>query len=508
MAARKDPAAYALVVSSAEGGAGQLPLQYADLDAQRVAEVLSDLGHYRGENIMQVQNPDREGLIDAMIEVQHQLRQHAQRGERSRLFFYYSGHARANALNLGDELFALPELRERLVGMGATVTVTVLDACQSGAFSHIKGTVPAADFSFNSTSQLNAEGLVVLASSAGSELSQESDDLAASFFTHHLLVALRGAGDLDQDGRVSLGEAYGYAYNRTLSTTSRTAVGGQHVTLETNLKGKGELVLSYPVDADAHVSLPAGLAGKLVFEQKSSGAVLVELEKASGSSIRLALPRGKYAAIVRAAGMARACELDLSSGGDVPLDLRTCHETLASGAAKGESFVIEQPWEKAIIYSEKSRNPMVAFMLGMIPLPGGLGHAYNDQFVSHGAFFTVVELSEVIALAALWYHSTTVSKAVERDLFTNYWLRPGDESGKSSYDLESLEHKGAMLGVGVLFLATKLFEALDAYHQVRDSNARLRNRLRETPVRSLSLAPSRWGGAGKGFRGGVVTVTF
>ena len=60
-----------------------------------------------------------------------------------------------------------------------------------------------------------------MASSSATELSQESDQLASSYFTHHLLLALRGAGDANQDGKVSLDEAYRYTYNRTLAGTRR-----------------------------------------------------------------------------------------------------------------------------------------------------------------------------------------------------------------------------------------------------------------------------------------------
>ena len=85
-----------------------------------------------------------------------------------------------------------------------------------------------------------------MASSSPQELSQESDELKGSYFTHHLVTALRGAGDADGDGRVSLDEAYRYAYRRTLASTARTQVGEQHVTLETDLAGQGDVPVTYP----------------------------------------------------------------------------------------------------------------------------------------------------------------------------------------------------------------------------------------------------------------------
>jgi hypothetical protein len=63
----------------------------------------------------------------------------------------------------------------------------VLDACQSGAFSGVKGASAAGDFSISSVRDLHSSGVAVMASSTGSELSQESSELKSSYFTHHLL---------------------------------------------------------------------------------------------------------------------------------------------------------------------------------------------------------------------------------------------------------------------------------------------------------------------------------
>src|SRR5205085_2833919 len=170
--------------------------------------------------------------------------------------FYYSGHAKANAFSLGENELAIATLREKLRAIPSTLTLVVLDACQSGQFARTKGTEPAADFSFNSVSRLTTKGIAVMASSSAQELSQESDELRSSYFTHHLVVGLRGAADADGDGRVSLDEAYRYAYRRTLASTAQTQVGGQHVTLETDLAGQGEVPVTYPADARSQLELP------------------------------------------------------------------------------------------------------------------------------------------------------------------------------------------------------------------------------------------------------------
>ena len=49
------------------------------------------------------------------------------------------------------------------------------------------------------------------------EPAQEWPYLRGSLFTHHLLAALRGLGDVDANGAVTLAEAYTYSYRNTLS---------------------------------------------------------------------------------------------------------------------------------------------------------------------------------------------------------------------------------------------------------------------------------------------------
>ena len=131
----------------------------------------------------------------------------------------------------------------------------------------------------------------------------------SSYFTHHLLLALRGAGDANQDGQVSLDEAYRYTYNRTLAGTAATAVGAQHATLETALKGKGDVVLTRPTLASSQLVVPARMAGRLFIQHRPSGSVLAELDKAPGAPVRLALPSGPYSVLLRQGDEIRECDV-------------------------------------------------------------------------------------------------------------------------------------------------------------------------------------------------------
>lgn len=100
------------------------------------------------------------------------------------------GRPCANFSLWAPEQLPLAELRERITALPATLSIVVLDACQSGAFSRAKGAERASDFSFNSVDRLNTTRIAVIASSNERELSQESEELKSNYFTHsaHLEV--------------------------------------------------------------------------------------------------------------------------------------------------------------------------------------------------------------------------------------------------------------------------------------------------------------------------------
>ncbi|MBA3502933.1 MAG: caspase family protein [Myxococcota bacterium] len=333
---------YALVVGSNAAGPGQTALKYAEDDARRVGAILGELGGVSPGNVDIVLQPSPQKLRESIDKLTQRVAADNAAGKQSRIFFYYSGHARATAIDLGPQGLPLAELRQRLLAVPATLTVVVLDACQSGAFSRVKGATPAADFSFNSRQQLDATGVAVLASSSGSELSQESEQLKSSYFTHHLLVGMRGAGDANSDGIVSVDEAYRYAYHQTLISTASTAVGGQHVSLEVDLKGHGEVALAFPRAATRSIVLPAALEGQALVHDKRSKTVVAETYKAKGAPTRIAVAPGEYEVMVRQGTQMRRCQVS-TVGRESTVDLERCStESVVTASRKGGGF--ERPW--------------------------------------------------------------------------------------------------------------------------------------------------------------------
>lgn len=360
---------FALVIGSNRPGKGQEALSFAKQDADRFGTVLRELGGFPSGRVTALYDPTPEGIRGALAKMKAQVSKHAAAGEQTAFVFYYSGHARSSALNLGHEEMPLTEIRALIGQVPAQLTLVVLDACQTGAYTKVKGVTPAADFSHNSVAGLNQEGTVVIASSAASELAQESERLRGSFFTHHLVAALRGAADANEDGLVTLDEAYRYAYNRTLVDTSKTAVGKQHVTLETDLRGKGETVLSRPGTATAWLTLPREMSAETLIYRASDRQVLAEVHKASDRPMRLALPPASYEIVVRQGERGFQCRTAIGKGADHALKLESC-----------DRIRLEKPGTKGGRYR---RNEHVFFEVGF-GAQWGRTDTYNDRLNDFG----------------------------------------------------------------------------------------------------------------------------
>jgi hypothetical protein len=233
-----------------------------------------------------IEEPDAARVLDAI----RTLAPRVAAEPDSLLIFYYSGHADDRALLFGDTELALTELRAALEAVPAKLSLQIVDACKSGAMTRAKGAKIGAPFSVFATGL--GEGRVVITSSAEWEDAQESDRLGGSFFTFHLAGGLRGAADIDNDGTVTLAEAYAYVYGRTVESTLATASGPQHPTFRYDMQGRGELILTKNISADAGIIKFSGNGDYLVVDSVT-GRVVAELRtKPSGDKI--ALRAGDY----------------------------------------------------------------------------------------------------------------------------------------------------------------------------------------------------------------------
>jgi hypothetical protein len=84
---------YALVIGENDGGPKRVKLRYAVSDARAVAAVLTNLGGVRGEDLVLLADPDREGVERAFVEISARIRAEVGETGRSETVFYYSGHS-------------------------------------------------------------------------------------------------------------------------------------------------------------------------------------------------------------------------------------------------------------------------------------------------------------------------------------------------------------------------------------------------------------------------------
>ena len=292
-AVRADPHRFALVVGDSEGGAGTRQLRYAERDARRIHGILTRLGGVREEDARLLTGADASDLRRALDDLEARSRSARARGEQTLLLVYYSGHAKDGDLRLRDTRLPLSELRQRLQDSPADVRIGLLDSCQSGAITRMKGVRAAPAFDVQRARDADPRGLVLIASSAADEESQESDEISGSFFTHYLASGLLGDADASGDGKVTLAEAYAYAYGRTVGSTAETRAGAQHPVYLYDLGGAGDVVLTELNPARGGLIFGAADEGLYVVLDGQRRAV-AEVAKASGSSRRLALAPGNY----------------------------------------------------------------------------------------------------------------------------------------------------------------------------------------------------------------------
>ncbi len=303
---------FSLVVGANDGGPVRERLRYAVSDAKAVIRVLEGLGGVAPDDSRLLLEPRREALLWEMDRLRERLARLRPSQPRLEALFYYSGHADADGLLLGRERVSYRELRAWLEGLDADARVVILDSCASGAFIRPKGGRPRPPFMLDAA--FDMKGYAVMTSSSADEVSQESERVRGSFFTRALLTGLRGAADASTDGRVTLSEAYQYAFNETLRQTERAAGGPQHPSYDIRMSGTGDVVLTDLRRGEARLRLGRDLAGR-VFIHDRAGALVMEFPKAAAAELEVELARGLYRLIVVDESEVREAEVEIAGNG-------------------------------------------------------------------------------------------------------------------------------------------------------------------------------------------------
>lgn len=303
---------YALVTGANEGGQDRATLRFAVSDAKRFAAVLQELGGVEERNTILLEEPTVGSLEDALETLRE--RTLADRGDsteaprRTEFLFYYSGHADEKGLLLGDDRYSYRSLRDQMDAVPADVRIAVLDACASGAITRLKGGRLRPPFLADESSDMR--GHAFLTSSSEDEVAQESEALGGSFFTHYLISGLRGAADVSGEGKVTLNEAYQFAFHETLGGTANTRGGPQHPAYDIQLSGTGDVVMTDVRQTSAGLVLSEDLKGRC-FVRNADDELVVELRKPEGRTVELGLAPGTYRinCDLKTGGMATSTEV-------------------------------------------------------------------------------------------------------------------------------------------------------------------------------------------------------
>ena len=343
---------FALVIGSNSGAGAREQLRYAGHDAASFADVLQQLGGVTKPDLALLSEPDDKALDSAFDALGQRVRDERKPGQRVELVVYYSGHADETGLLIGGGHYDYVKLRDRIRAVPADVRIAILDSCASGSFTRLKGGTKMPPFLRDSSNRV--EGFAYLSSSSADEDAQESDKLGASFFTYFFVSALRGAADRNHDGRITLSEAYQFSYEMTLGRTQNTLHGPQHPAYDMHLSGTGDVVLTDLRSTESSLVLPGPVHGHLVIVD-GSGRVAVELTKAAGDPLVLALPNDTYSVHVTNRSGELVAQIAPDHDGRIELQTEALHraspeETIARGVLDDDDDE-HSPWYREIAAS-------------------------------------------------------------------------------------------------------------------------------------------------------------
>jgi hypothetical protein len=214
--------AYAVVIGIEQYREKLPKADFADRDAKIMGDYLTKVLGYPEENVV-VRVNEKATRNDLEKYFGDWLRNNVEPG--GSVFIYYSGHGAPNPKTSdaylvpydGDPTFVdttgfpLKRLYAALDKLPAADITVVLDACFSGAGGRsvlAKGARPMVLSVENAV--LAGGKTVVLAASAGDQISSTFQEQGHGLLTYFFLKGLQGEADLNKDGTISLSELYEY----------------------------------------------------------------------------------------------------------------------------------------------------------------------------------------------------------------------------------------------------------------------------------------------------------
>jgi uncharacterized caspase-like protein len=261
-AAKLSRDAYAVVIGVGRYENVTIPsLKYTVADAEAMYNVLITTAGFKKDNVLLL--TDRSERKPTLRNIKYALGTFLARTAQKddTVIVYFAGHGAPEIDQRGlerdgfvkylipsdadpDDLFstALPmdDLQTIFNRIEAERLVVFLDACFSGAaggrtFVAKKTRAGTVDDLFLER-LTRSKGRAIITASKSSELSIELPELGHGIFTYFLTEGLKGAGDLNRDGIVSLQELYEYVEQQVVRK-SRAVGGNQHPIMKGEMEG-------------------------------------------------------------------------------------------------------------------------------------------------------------------------------------------------------------------------------------------------------------------------------
>jgi uncharacterized caspase-like protein len=217
-------------------------LKYAANDAREFYRYLAEVNGVPQDHIWLLL--DEEATLDNLKSILGtQLRRQA--GKDDMVIIYLAGHGatekdatspdgdglekyilpyNANPKDLYASAMPMSEVARIFNRISSERLVFISDTCYSGASGG--RTVPALGARANVSGAFldrisQGKGRVIITASDANEVSVEKDDLKHGVFTYYLLEALRGQGDTDKDGVITVDEVYRYVSMKVPQATGQ-----------------------------------------------------------------------------------------------------------------------------------------------------------------------------------------------------------------------------------------------------------------------------------------------
>ncbi len=298
----------AVIVGANDPPPGRPALRFAHDDASDLADTLQRVGGFAPADVHVMLDPHPQELV-AMFE--GVARTAAGAGGDVLFLFYYSGHSDGQSLFPHGEAIPLSDLRARVERLGARIRVGILDTCRGGSWTQSKGLSVGPPLRMEDLLNVDTEGTALVSSSSGFEDAHEADQVHGSFFSHYLTAGLRGAADRAGDGNVTLEEAFDYAKERTVRDSARLASTPQHPSFDLALRGRQDIVLTVLSSSTSALEV-TGSKAPLEIIHLPSGVTVADSQ--GGSTLRLAVPPGRYLVRSVVDGHVFAKEIEVHAG--------------------------------------------------------------------------------------------------------------------------------------------------------------------------------------------------